>query len=374
MDELTKPSEINNTLTCKGCGAQLRFAPGTNHLHCDYCGQDNIIDNGEDSRVVKSVDYEDYIAHFHTVNVSNELKVVSCSGCGSTTLLQQFVTSDKCPFCTAPLVLKQSGSQYVAPHYVLPFAINQKQATDCFKKWLSGLWWAPNDLEKNAGIDTAGLKGVYLPYWAYDTDTITQYTGQRGDYYYTTESYTETVDGKQQTRTRQVRHTAWSGASGTVDNEFRNVLVAATTSLAEDTLVKIGPWNFEQLVKFDDRYLSGFRSETFQLDPDKGLAKAIEQTVDEINNTIRHDIGGDEQRIDYTDTQYNNKAIKYLMLPAWVSAYRYKTKIYQFTVNASTGEVIGQRPYSAWKITFAILFAILLIIAAFLAYQNSQVR
>jgi hypothetical protein len=126
------------------------------------------------------------------------------------------------------------------------------------------------------------------------------------------------------------------------------------------------------LVKFDERYMSGFRSETYQLDPERGFVKAAEQTAGEINSAIRDDIGGDEQRIDSTDTQYLDKAIKYLMLPVWVSAYNYNNKVYQFTVNASTGEVIGQRPVSAIKIILAVLLLIVLIITGVILYQNAH--
>jgi hypothetical protein len=52
------------------------------------------------------------------------------------------------------------------------------------------------------------------------------------------------------------------------------------------------------LVKFDERYMSGFRSETYQLTPEQGFVKAIAQTVDAIRENIEDDIGGDEQRID----------------------------------------------------------------------------
>lgn len=368
-----KSYAVNNTLKCRGCGAQLQFAPGTSNLHCAYCGQDNPILNDGEATPVVSTDYDKYIAKFESAGPNLSLKEVACSSCGSNTVLDVFVTSDKCPFCMAPLVLKQEQiSNYLCPDYVLPFRITQEESIVCFKKWLSGLWWAPNDLQKNAGLDSVGLKGVYLPHWTYDTDAHTNYTGERGDYYYTTETYTETVDGKTQTRTRQVRHTTWTFASGTVENEFRNLVVPATNSLPEKTLHNLSPWDFDQLIKFDDRYLSGFRSETYQLDPREGLVKAIKQTESDIDQSIRNDIGGDEQRVGSVNTDYSNKAIKYLMLPVWVSAYRYNKKIYQFTVNACTGEVIGERPLSAWKIAFAILVTIGLILGVILFFQGNK--
>ncbi|MES2265932.1 MAG: hypothetical protein V4520_04170 [Bacteroidota bacterium] len=375
MNDLTKPSQISNALKCKGCGALLHFVPGTHNLQCEYCGVNNPIEQSEALTEIISVDFEEYIAGIDSGKQLDNQKIVDCHNCGSRTVLDAFVTSDKCPFCASPLVLNlESGLQYVPPHYILPFEVTKQQGAEFFKKWLAGLWWAPNDLAKKVSNSSSILNGVYLPHWTYDINTITDYTGERGDYYYTTETYTVNENGRSETRTRQVRHTRWSYASGRVHCKFEDLIVPASKSLPEETLVKLEPWKFSNLVKFDERYTSGFRSETYQLDPEKGLVKAIEQTVSRINDTIRDDIGGDEQRIDHTDTEYNDKAIKYIMLPVWVSAYNYNNKVYQFTVNASTGEIIGQRPLSYIKIALAILFVIALIIAAVMYFQSQNVN
>ena len=42
-------------------------------------------------------------------------------------------------------------------------------------------------------------------------------------------------------------------------------------------------------------------------------------------------------------------------VPVWLSAYRYREKVYRFLVNARTGEVQGERPWSWIKITLAAL-------------------
>jgi len=65
------------------------------------------------------------------------------------------------------------------------------------------------------------MHGVYLPFWTYDTNTTSYYTGERGEYYYVTETYYERdAQGNQVARTRQVRHTRWYSASGTVSRWF----------------------------------------------------------------------------------------------------------------------------------------------------------
>jgi hypothetical protein len=45
----------------------------------------------------------------------------------------------------------------------------------------------------------------------------------------------------------------------------------------------------------------------------------------------------------------------------WISAYRFKDRNFQFLVNARTGEVQGERPYSWIKITLAVLLVIAII-------------
>ena len=56
--------------------------------------------------------------------------------------------------------------------------------------------------------------------------------------------------------------------------------------------------------------------------------------------------------MDYT---YNDITFKHILLPVWLSSYRYKEKVYRFLINARTGEVQGERPYSALKIALLVV-------------------
>ena len=71
-----------------------------------------------------------------------------------------------------------------------------------------------------------------------------------------------------------------------------------------------------------------------------------------ITQLIKKDIGGDEQRIYSVNTKYNDITFKHVLLPIWISAYRFKNKVYRFLINGRTGEVQGERPWSVWKIIF----------------------
>ena len=63
--------------------------------------------------------------------------------------------------------------------------------------------------------DLGQLNGVYVPFWTFDSMTYTHYTGERGDDYWETETYTETnAQGQTETKTRQVRKTRWTPVAG----------------------------------------------------------------------------------------------------------------------------------------------------------------
>jgi len=53
-------------------------------------------------------------------------------------------------------------------------------------------------------------------------------------------------------------------------------------------------------------------------------------------------------------------------LPVWLLVYRYQDKPYRIAINAATGEVQGERPYSWVKISLTIagILVVILLIAA----------
>ena len=56
---------------------------------------------------------------------------------------------------------------------------------------------------------------------------------------------------------------------------------------------------------------------------------------------------------------------KYLMLPLWLSSFKYRDKQYQFMVNGQTGKVGGKYPISPWKVTFVILLFVLIALGVY---------
>ena len=91
-----------------------------------------------------------------------------------------------------------------------------------------------------------------------------------------------------------------------------------------------------------------------------------------IRRDVKYDIGGDDQRIGQVQTAIGDVTFKHILLPVWLAAYKYRGKTYRFVVNGRTGRVQGERPYSAWKIGFAVLAGLILALGAAFVIANSQ--
>lgn len=368
MENIQEKELAVGTFACTDCGADLKYKPGTEHLNCEYCGAKNEIPQIKGD--VEELDFHEFLKN---KSVSEETIVesfVKCESCGASSTLEPNVTSALCPYCSTPLIVEQvHDEKVIQPKSLLPFKLDKNSAIDEFKKWIKKLWFAPNYLKK-AALNFDHFKGIYIPYWTFDTDTYTNYIGQRGDHYYVSESYTTTEDGKSVSKTRQVQKTRWSSASGNVQKSFDDILTVATKSLPENYISELEPWDLENLVAFDRSYLSGFITEKYQIELGEGFEIAKGTADTEIRNLIRRDIGGDEQRIISKNTNYNDITFKHLLLPVFVSAYKFKGKLFQFLVNGRTGEVQGQRPYSWLKITLAALATSGII--AFIVYMIQQ--
>jgi len=358
---MSTSQEKSHRFPCPGCGAILVFEPGTTNLTCPYCGRSEAIPQSIEQ--VEERSYEEYLnpRTGQMGEMAQNAIEVQCNSCGATVTFTPPEVAGECSFCGAHIVAQpKSADPLVAPEAVLPFKVTSQQAADGIKKWTATRWFAPNALKKMAYHE--GVGGVYLPFWTYDANTTSPYQGQRGEYYYVEETYTETdSQGNQVTRTRQVRHTRWYSASGVVARWFDDVLIPATKAVPLPRLGALEPWDLSQLTAYDPAFLSGYKAQRYQVDLPQGFEQAKSIMARQIEQDIRRDIGGYEQRIDRYSTSYTAITFKHILLPVYLGAYRFKGKVYQVMLNAQTGEIQGERPYSVWKITLFILLMLAII-------------
>lgn len=358
---------------CAQCGADLRYAPGQTELKCDHCGFVQAVapvSGRTMSRALVEHDLARGLADDLPDSAIEEVRSTHCPSCGAIVEFQGATHATECPFCATPVVVDTGSRRHIKPQALVPFELTEGEARAALTGWLGSLWFAPNGLLEYTRKGRA-MAGVYVPFWTFDADTASSYRGQRGEHYYETRTVNVTVNGRTERRTEQVQKTRWYPASGRVARSFDDVLVMASTSLPERLGNELTPWDLGKLAPYSPDFLAGFQAEGYTVKLADGRDASREMMAGVIENDIRRDIGGDVQRIDAVNTNYSSETFKHILLPIWMAAYKYSGKSFRFLVNGQTGEVQGERPYSWWKIGFAVIGAAILAIGAAYLYDPS---
>ncbi len=351
---------------CEKCGADLEFHIGQQDLKCPFCGFEKSLEISPDA-VIAEQDFHAMLAKVSewreqsAGDATSGQSEVRCVGCGANVVFVGSLTSSECPYCGSPLQRDKvhDSPKRVAVHGVLAFQVEKEKARLNLSAWVRSRWFAPNAYRR-CGIE-GRFNGVYLPYWTYDSLTFSHYWGERGDYYYVTQQVNN--------QTQTVRHTRWTTVSGSHQRFFDDVLVLATKGMNRGLMQELEPWPLGELMPFTQEVLAGFLARTYEIELDDAFKDAKGRIDSAIASDIRGLIGGDEQRVQDIKTRYDPITFKHLLLPVWLLAYRYHDKAYQVMINAVSGEVQGERPYSVWKILFAVLLG-LAVVGGFVYFQQ----
>lgn len=336
---------------CPACGSDMVFDPEVSALKCEHCNHVEEIDK-------KFVSAErDFIKSQLDAEQWEDTKSFKCNNCGAVTTFQKNELSVRCAFCGAPHVMQKEEQPGIKPMGILPFSVSKKESSSYCKKWISKKFFAPVKLKKSFSPEE--MNGVYIPCWSFDSHTYSTYTGRVGDY------YTVTVgSGKNRHVERRIR---WRNVSGSHARLFDDVVIEGSSHVTQKEYDGIAPFTTNSTVEYDGKYLEGFSAERYELGPsdafDSARARMKSVVESEIRGSLRCDV------VDYINvsTNYNDVKYKYILLPIWLSSYRYGKKNYKFVINGQTGKTYGKSPLSPFKVGGVVLLGLALIgLAAFL--------
>lgn len=350
--------EREERFPCGQCGASLRYAPGQVWMSCSYCGLEQEIPGADTARqhdTLAPLALSTALDHDPPEALLEETRVLSCRNCGAEVEFEPAVHADECPFCGTPVITGTGRNRHLKPQGLVPFQLGEAEARKRFEAWLAGLWFAPGGLKDYARGDNR-FSGIYVPYWAFDADSRSSYSGERGTSY--------RVGSGKDART-EIR---WTRVSGRVARAFRNLTVMASESLPRRYVRGLEPWDLSRVEPYRSEFLSGFRAEAYTVGVAAGHAIARARMEEVIAGDVRRAIGGERQRVHRIDTEFSDETVKHVLLPIWVAAYRYRDRSFRFVINAQSGRVRGERPWSPTKIALAVAAA--LLAAALLAYSG----
>lgn len=341
------PSQAHS-LPCPSCGSQLRYSAEHKKITCDHCGYKEAVDPSNDKVMEQCLG--DALSEA-TNYVPEEMgrKVIDCQNCGANFMVDAEKIKISCGFCGSIKVNTEAFEhRYIQPQGIIPFYVSRKEAEASFEKWIKQGAFHPSKLKRMAKMDS--LHGIYIPFWTYDAQTESRWSGQAGTY---VQQQAPRMSRNGRVRSQQPQM-QWRSGSGHLSHFFDDIQVVASGGLAQRHMEKILPFKTDEVVNFDPRLMINWEAEVYSVDVEKGYHLA-EMIMDaKIRNMCAAQLGGDEQRNLTINSTKANLTFKHIILPIWIASYEYQNKIYHFTINGQTGKAGGQKPISYIKIGLMI--------------------
>ena len=337
---------------CPNCGATVKYDPATLSMSCEFCGYSRSLPKPEESKEVEEIDFNSYKLKAGK-NWGTAKKSIVCQQGGGETIYDEAETAANCPFCGSTSVMPVDDKEDVmAPGGVVPFEVNKEKASALLKSWIGGKWFVPNEAKRVC--EAKNFNGLYLPYFTYDSETISSYSAKlgfdkrvkRGDHY-------ETV-------------TDWRTYTGIYEEFIDDMTVYASTKTTDPNIKAVSNFDFTRLRTYSPEFIAGFAAERYTLGLDAGWTQAkvsIQSLLkSHLGSKLKKQYRADKVGNINLSTNYDKITFKYVLAPIWLANFKFKDKIYNFAINGQTGKVSGKAPLSPFKVALAVILCILAII------------
>ncbi len=339
---------------CPNCGGTIKHDIKTDEFLCSSCRAN--FDFKTLSDKVKEHSFNEYRQRESACIPFSGMEMCECHSCGAEIVFDKDQMATVCSMCGSSNVSVTRQKHGIPPEGLIPFKIDRQDAAVMFSKWVKSRWFAPNDFKKS--YQAGNLEGVYMPFWTFDAHADARYYGEGG-----TDTTVTDKDGKSRTETH------WTKVSGRITTSFDDVLVCAATGQSADIVEGVLPFDtINNTRPFVQSYLSGYKAEIYSIKADKGFDTAKKKMESRIEDMAEAEIlrKYDHARVNNVSAVYSSVTYKYVLLPVYSSVFGYNGKPYAFVINGETGKVNGNRPYSKWKITAAVVAALIAAITIFI--------
>ena len=359
---------------CPNCGAPLRFDPDVQKLVCDACGNTYTaaeIDqyykekNEEAVSVGEQPKEEESIPGWSEEELSH-LKAYTCPSCGAALMADENTAATSCPYCGNNAIIPAQLTGRLKPDYIIPFRRKKEDAVQALTQFYGHKPFLPRSFKEENHIED--IKGVYVPFWLYNGTAQAQ-----GTYNATrTRSYSRGDDLITETDhfilTRE----------GSVS--FTKVPADASGKMPDDFMDAIEPFDYKDLKPFEMGYLTGYLADRYDVTAEDDAERVQLRMENSAKSALRATAAGPYQSVVPVkeQAQVHVSDIHYAFLPVWMLATRWQNKVYLFTMNGQTGEMIGDDlPIDKKKavltfILIAVITGLVLYIILRLALDGGQ--
>ena len=321
---------------CPCCGGAIAFDSTLQKMKCPYCDTEFDMETlaGYDAGLQEAQDdmkWETAAGSAWQEGEADGLRSYVCKSCGGEIVGDENTAATACPFCGNPVVMMGQFSGALKPDLVIPFKLDKKAAKAGLQKHLTGKRLLPRIFKDQNHIDE--IKGVYVPFWLFDTDADAQVryratrvrTWSDSNYHYTETSHYLVRRG---------------GRVG-----FEHVPVDGSSKMPDDLMESIEPYDFADAVNFQTAYLAGYLADKYDVDAEQSIERANERVKKSTEEAFAATVQGyatvttEQSRI-----QLHGGKAKYALYPVWLLNTTWNGQKYTFAMNGQTGKFVGDLP------------------------------
>ena len=321
---------------CPCCGGAIAFDSTLQKMKCPYCDTEFDMEtlasydaglNGEQD----SMEWETSAGTQWQEGEADGLRTYVCKSCGGEIVGDENTAATSCPFCGNPVVMMGQFSGALKPDLVIPFKLDNNAATAGLMPRVRGKLLLPKIVDAQNHIDE--IKGIYVPFWLFDTD----------------------ADAQVRYRTTKVR--VWSDSkydytdtshflvnrSGSVS--FEHIPVDGSTKMPDDLMESIEPFNFSAAVDFQTAYLAGYLADKYDVDAEQSIERANERVKRSTEEVFASTVHGYQTVVtESSNIRLHGGKAKYALYPVWILNTTWQGKKYTFAMNGQTGKFVGDLP------------------------------
>jgi DNA-directed RNA polymerase subunit RPC12/RpoP len=312
---------------CKNCGGNVIYDPEKGCMYCPHC------DSVESQELKK------------------DGSITVCPNCGGEIRTQQYTSACKCEYCGCYFIFDERVEGNYTPHLILPFKVSKAAAAEALKKEFGSRIFTPADFMSEKKLKD--MEGIYVPFWMYDYQAEYDFAGEGTRVRTWVAGNTEYIETSHYEVLRKM------------DAQFDKIPVDASYAMADGVMDLMEPYNYQELIGFEPKYMSGFYGEVYNQTSEELDGRAQVKARNASEEMLQASLQGYQtMQTRQKDLKLKDSGVNYALMPVWQYEYPYKGQIYQYHVNGQTGKVVGITPVSKSKVllygasVFALVAAI----------------
>ena len=334
---------------CPCCGGAVNFDSTLQKMKCPYCDSEfdvaslvNNSDNITNSDVNENMEWDTKAGSDWTEDEQTGLRTYVCQSCAGEIVADKNTAATSCPFCNNPVVMKEQVSGMLKPDYVIPFATTKEQALESLKKHYKGKFLLPKAFKDQNHLDE--IKGIYVPFWLFDADADADCR------YKMTKVHTWSDARYRYTETE------YYGAKRVGNMTLEHVPVDGSSTMPDDLMESIEPFDFSKAVGFQMPYLSGYFADKYDVDADASIQRANQRIKKSAEDVLKDTVKGYATVFtESSSVALKHGKAKYALYPVWILNTTYQDKNYLFAMNGQTGKFVGNLPCDKLKTILTFL-------------------